>query len=439
MNFEILQQTRILYVDDDVQVCNSIASALNDLGTDIVVAQNTKEALDIFLKYGDFDMLITDIEMPDKSGIELINEIRKFDYTLPVTVVSAHSDTQYLFDANNLGVNGYLIKPIDLKQLAAQIKKVVEPRILRKQLENFNHNLIDQLNERTYELNTIINTQENLIAVSTKDEIHTLNLSFLEFLGINSLNSKNNKLENLFDLFEKSDDYFYFKNEKTIEECLMQTMQHVDDLFVQMKDKFEKTHIFKLQTNKYEHKNIEHFVFSFTDITEIKKTSDFFRHKATHDGLTALHNRQYFSELLTNEIHRSKRYNTPFVLVMFDIDHFKQINDSYGHDVGDEVLVNLSSFVKNSLRNTDIFARWGGEEFMILLPETSIENTQEKIEQLRINIANTQLSKQIKNPITVSFGITLFNPKDTKGTLLKRVDVALYNAKAFGRNRLEIL
>jgi diguanylate cyclase (GGDEF)-like protein len=124
---------------------------------------------------------------------------------------------------------------------------------------------------------------------------------------------------------------------------------------------------------------------------------------------------------------------------MFDIDHFKQINDTYGHDIGDVVLQNLSSTVLNNIRSTDILARWGGEEFMLFLPETTIDDAQHKIELLRHNIKITKLASQIENPITVSFGLTQLHFSDSKNSLLKRVDIALYNAKASGRDRLAIL
>jgi len=143
--------------------------------------------------------------------------------------------------------------------------------------------------------------------------------------------------------------------------------------------------------------------------------------------------------MLRNEIKRAIRYKHSFTLVMFDIDYFKMINDTYGHDVGDEVLVNLTNIIKQKIRATDIFVRWGGEEFMLFLPETDIEKAKVKIELLQKTIKEVQLTEKIDKPITLSYGLTELLFSDTKTSLLKRVDIALYNAKTKGRDRLEIL
>lgn len=119
---------------------------------------------------------------------------------------------------------------------------------------------------------------------------------------------------------------------------------------------------------------------------------------------------------------------------MFDIDHFKKVNDTYGHDVGDYVLESISKIIKTSVRETDIFARWGGEEFLILCAEINIENTEILAEKLRESIG-TYNFENVGN-ITASFGVTIYDEKDDRDTFLKRVDEALYEAKENGRNRV---
>jgi diguanylate cyclase (GGDEF)-like protein len=119
---------------------------------------------------------------------------------------------------------------------------------------------------------------------------------------------------------------------------------------------------------------------------------------------------------------------------MFDIDHFKGINDTFGHDAGDNVLKKLAEIVKKEIRDTDIFARWGGEEFIILLPNTQVNGGTEFAERLRKKIED----KNFKNPetVTVSLGVTAFKTDDTEDSFLKRVDDGLYLAKKNGRNRV---
>ena len=155
------------------------------------------------------------------------------------------------------------------------------------------------------------------------------------------------------------------------------------------------------------------------------------------DHLTGIYNRKMFDEILTIEIKNAKRNATGFSLVLFDIDHFKHINDKYGHDVGDDALIKLSHLVQGTLRESDILARWGGEEFILLMPKSNIENSNKKSEKIRKIIENYEFDafKQL----TCSFGVTQYNEKDNENSLFKRADEALYNSKYAGRNMVSTL
>jgi diguanylate cyclase (GGDEF)-like protein len=159
-------------------------------------------------------------------------------------------------------------------------------------------------------------------------------------------------------------------------------------------------------------------------------------HQAATDALTGLYNRLRFNERLEEELARSRRTGAPFSLIIYDIDHFKEINDLYGHPVGDRVLVGLSRTVAANVRQTDLLARWGGEEFVILLPDTDAPAAAETAEKLRLLIAHT-IFDQI-GTITSSFGVAQHNAADSAESLLSRVDNALYRAKLNGRNRVEL-
>jgi diguanylate cyclase (GGDEF)-like protein len=438
MQAELLSQIKVLLVDDKQTTCELVEKTLLKHCNEIICTTNTHEAIEIFLEHGNFDIVITDIGMPQIDGIMLIKEIRKYYDTIPIIVTSTYPEIKQIHEIINLGISGYVYKPFEIDFLISTIEKAVKEKILRKELEKFNYDLISELKKRTYELNTILNTQENLIAVSNTNIIHTANSKFLHFFAMDKLDNSNNYLQALFESFIKDNDYFYFDTPHDIDACIKELQEHINDIYVKMKDSFNKTYSFKLQVTNYDYHGL-HLVFSFTDITAIKNKSDTYRYKASHDALTSLYNRFYFHEVLTHEINRATRYNKIFILVMFDIDHFKTINDTYGHDIGDEVLIKLSVLVKKYLRKTDIIARWGGEEFMIFMPETNISNAINKIDMLRVQIEQTQLLQSLKKPVTVSFGVTEFLQGDTKNTLLKRVDVAMYNAKNNGRNKIESL
>jgi diguanylate cyclase (GGDEF)-like protein len=158
--------------------------------------------------------------------------------------------------------------------------------------------------------------------------------------------------------------------------------------------------------------------------------------QATTDPLTGLHNRLKLGPSLVGEIERVDRYNTPLSLVLFDIDHFKKINDTYGHVVGDQVLVQLSRFVPKLIRSMDLLARWGGEEFLILLPESDGPMALQVAEKLREAISNLAFDEV--GSITCSFGVTQYATTETAAQFIARADGALYWAKADGRNRTKL-
>jgi diguanylate cyclase (GGDEF)-like protein len=160
------------------------------------------------------------------------------------------------------------------------------------------------------------------------------------------------------------------------------------------------------------------------------------RFQATTDSLTGLSNRLKFNQALAGEISRSMRYETPLSLVMYDVDNFKVVNDTLGHQVGDKVLVQLCRFVPSLLRNTDLLARWGGEEFVILTPGSDGEMAYQTAEKLRNAIEQVKFDEI--GTLTCSFGVAQYVYGDTAETLISRADDALYRAKLNGRNQVEL-
>lgn len=155
-----------------------------------------------------------------------------------------------------------------------------------------------------------------------------------------------------------------------------------------------------------------------------------------HDTLTKAYNRRSFESKLEQMLEDALKHNTLFGIIMFDIDHFKKVNDTYGHQTGDDVLVKISSIVKETIREEDFFARWGGEEFMLILKNSKIEELSLVVVKLQEHIKKANFAPV--PGITSSFGITLYKLDDTKESILKRVDEALYKAKELGRDRYEI-
>jgi len=176
------------------------------------------------------------------------------------------------------------------------------------------------------------------------------------------------------------------------------------------------------------------FIVVTRDITERKKWEKQLEELSITDPLTRAYNRLRFMTALEAEIRRSKRYVSSFSLVMLDIDHFKSINDDYGHDIGDQILISITELIQGQIRDTDLLSRWGGEEFMLLMTHTDGATAVEAADRIRRSLEAFPF--QHVGKATASFGVTEYRPAEGSDTVLKRVDEALYRAKHQGRNRV---
>ena len=171
---------------------------------------------------------------------------------------------------------------------------------------------------------------------------------------------------------------------------------------------------------------------------ELTRANERLAQQATTDGLTGLKNRRAFNEVFSQEIKRLKRGGEGLCLALLDIDFFKSINDSHGHDGGDQVLKNVARVLETELRATDTVARIGGEEFAVLLPTQQVSGARARLEELRQRIANSPLEDEDKQiSVTVSIGLTRVTAEDSIKKASKRADDALYAAKRGGRNQLQ--
>ncbi len=180
---------------------------------------------------------------------------------------------------------------------------------------------------------------------------------------------------------------------------------------------------------------------SLQTTNDIKRIVDL-EHESTTDPLMGISNRRYLKQRLKNEFHRAKRYRQPLALIMMDIDHFKKVNDKWGHLTGDAVLKKLATLIVETVRDSDVVCRYGGEEIVIILPHTEgqaavtvAEGLRTKIEATDITLAD-DVSQRGTIRVTASFGVSAICPEiDTVHTLLGQADKALYFAKRLGRNK----
>ena len=155
------------------------------------------------------------------------------------------------------------------------------------------------------------------------------------------------------------------------------------------------------------------------------------------DTLSGLYNRRFMNKKIEEEISKYKRYKIPFSVLLIDVDFFKKINDTYGHDKGDFVIKRISNLLKQNIRDSDICARWGGEEFLILVPNNNLDGALILANNLKELIEKNNF--EIKENVTISIGVSTFDENSSQEKLLKSADIALYKAKENGRNRTEFI
>ncbi|SFP53967.1 sensor domain-containing diguanylate cyclase [Hydrogenimonas thermophila] len=287
--------------------------------------------------------------------------------------------------------------------------------------------------QRKYYYKHIIDASSNIILVLNKNNnLIDINRKFFDYFSdYKSLEEFKAEYKCIGDFFVKEDGLLQkFMDGKHWLEFLIEHPTKEYKAKIVYKD---KEWYFKVHANSIFKSKNTHYVVILNDVTTLEKQRKKLEKASLTDPLTGIGNRRYFNIKLDNEIIRSKRYSVPLSIIMFDIDHFKKVNDEFGHDVGDSVLKELARIIKKNLRQIDIFCRVGGEEFMIILPETEEKNAYQISEKLRKIVESH--SKESIPKVTISLGIAQFFKNDDKDNLLKRVDNALYKAKENGRNQ----
>jgi len=279
-------------------------------------------------------------------------------------------------------------------------------------------------------LDDVINSSEDMIFVTNFKKISFVNKKFKDFMSI----EYSRDIPNITSSFVQMHNYLHqglLKKNETFSDLINRTAK--EDRIVSLLDTRMNPKAFMISIVDSSFTKGD-FLVTLTDITKIKERELVISTKAFYDGLTGVYNRNKFDELVEIELKRDRRYKTNLSIAIVDIDNFKIFNDTFGHLIGDEVLIMIAHYLNENVRETDVFARWGGEEFVILFPDTSINNAKKVCEKLRIGIS--KLHHPLAGSITASFGVTQYQQNDLLATLFKRSDDALYLAKAEGRNKV---
>ncbi|MDD2887881.1 MAG: diguanylate cyclase [Aliarcobacter sp.] len=436
MNKEILKTISVLYVEDENDVREFTSKLLSSLLQNVYVAQNGLEGLKIFEEHkDDIDLIVSDINMPKMDGLSMCEAIKKINPEIPLVITSAHNDTNFLKRSIEIGVTTYAMKPIDLYQLIESIVKAMEPIILKRKLIELNLSLESKIEQEISKIKSILDAQDNIIIVTNKEEITNVNKKFLDFFGVDNFDEFIATKKNIFDFFEEEFG-FITKEQINKQESWIKYIKelHEIDRIVKIRGASEEEKIFAINVDYYDNKD-DYYVFSLTDITKLKEKSNLLEYQASHDKLTGLFNRNRFDEIYEKEIKRARRYENDLSIIIFDVDDFKIVNDTYGHQVGDEVLKEISQLMLNNVREQDITVRWGGEEFLILLPQTNLEGAILAANKIKTAINEHSFTDK-SLAITGSFGVAQLLNEDSEKDFILRADKFLYEAKKTGKNKV---
>jgi diguanylate cyclase (GGDEF)-like protein/PAS domain S-box-containing protein len=310
--------------------------------------------------------------------------------------------------------------------------------LLKKATDDLEHKVIERTHElmdKEHELETLIENLPSMIFVKDASELRFVRLNHA---GELLLGKSRDELmgRNDYDFFPKEQaDFFTAKDRDVLE------FGHVENIEQEPIETINGTKY--LHTRKvciYDSDGQPKYLLGISnDVTEHKALLEKLDHLATRDPLTCLFNRRMLEDRLAEEMHRVNRYRYGLSLFMLDIDHFKKINDSYGHQAGDQVLRVFSRTIEESIRKTDFAARYGGEEFTVVLPMTPLSQAEELAERLRITVEQLSIPMDNDSPLRITVSIGVASDTDQQKSwerLLDDADRALYTAKQDGRNRV---
>jgi diguanylate cyclase (GGDEF)-like protein len=461
----LTQGEKILLVDDDLTILSTLTRFLTGQGYAVAAAANGNEAL-AALQQEDIPLAILDLMLPDTSGLELLAHVRANSPDTEVILFTGLGALDSAIQALRLGAYDYLVKS-ELR--LPELHSVVDRALERRRLALANRQLLGDLQQaqkeladtRARELTQIRRIGETLARPLTVPELAQGLLDLIwESLPLAHLGIK----------FQGQD-----QGQDTV------FSRHRDGLTSQLNSQFDRWLAEELQQNNrasagnpasepplpppcptvlqevlmagdvrglvaagrkqpFSPEEAELFrIFALQGEAALKNVLLFEEVKslAIRDGLTGLYNIRHFREVLAHQVELSRRYARPLSLLFLDIDNFKIINDTWGHPEGDLVLKALADFLQSRVRLADVLCRYGGEEFVALLPQTSWNQAHHLAERLREGISASPIRlSHGEIHITVSIGVSCLTPRLSGEDLVKAADAALYKAKQAGKNRV---
>lgn len=409
----------LLYVEDSLVNREYILKIVGPLFSEITIAHNGAQGLEFFQTKRP-DLVIADIRMPVMDGITMADHIREIDRDVPIIITSAHSDRDVLMQSIRTGITRFIMKPVNAPELIQAISELKLLSLLRRRI---------LLQTRLIE--AVLDSQDFVTVITDGEVLFAMNRHSLDFVGFPDMESFQAKHRCICEFFLQEPGFLA----NTPDWLSIMRQATGAPVQVKMRDARDSmVHTFTATCSELPGFG-GRFVLSFIDITELERQRKDLEKLARIDPLTGVFNRHHFNTLLDFNIEKHRRYaeDQTFSILLFDIDHFKEVNDRFGHLVGDEILKQFTGIILSKIRKSDFLARWGGEEFVLLSPETDIGNSTILAEKLRA-VVGAHAFEGIDHPLTCSVGVTSYRQGDSLNSLMDRADRALYEAKNHGRN-----
>ncbi len=438
----------ILIVDDIEENLLLLSRILSKNGYRVATTTQSSEVLRLCRKVQPA-LILLDINMPGTDGVEICKQLKNdlATSTIPVIFVSALESTADRLRGFEAGAVDYIVKPIEIEETLARVNTQISIHNLQIKLQRVNCELDNrlkeltlsqqQLKDRELKLNGLIKALPNITFLYDEDGNY-LEIFSNEFRNIiapiEEMLGKNIKDFLPPDLVKKKLEAIRSVINEEQTKVIEYELPFADGKRLWFEGRFALMAKEKGKKAKV--------ICVTTEITERVELFKKVENLAILDPLTSCYNRRHFISLAEKELARANRFSRPLSLMIMDIDHFKHVNDTYGHPAGDDVLKQLVELCHKELRSSDFVGRYGGEEFCILFPETGIEGALTAAERIRKHIEiNLFHSESIYLKITISAGIACLESMDknnaTLGDFFVAADKALYVAKSAGRNRIQ--